>query len=262
VFLPASLDGTTDSRPVSPDVVETFRRQGFLTLSNLTTLDEIRRIRTSVEALYARLAQLPRHLIFDLGDAGAPEGAWQIPEINRVTVLDPALQHTLAFRRCRAIAECLLGGRVRYYWDHAIAKPPHNRSATVWHQDQAYTHADDPFKSVTFWIALQDVTPEMGCMQFIPGSHVGPLLPHHPRGHSGKAHALEAEGVDGTAAVACPLRAGDATAHLPRTLHYTGPNTTAKPRLAWIVEFGRRPSLRTLMRPARVLATLRTRFSG
>jgi ectoine hydroxylase-related dioxygenase (phytanoyl-CoA dioxygenase family) len=48
--------------------------------------------------------------------------------------------------------------------------------------------------------------------------------------------------VDSARAVACPLRAGDMTVHFPRTLHYTGPNLTAIPRLAWSLEFGpRRP---------------------
>jgi len=38
--------------------------------------------------------------------------------------------------------------------------------------------------------------------------------------------------------VACPLRAGDATVHLPHTLHQTGPNMTDDARVAWILEFG------------------------
>jgi hypothetical protein len=58
-------------------------------------------------------------------------------------------------------------------------------------------------------------------MQFIPGSHRGPLVPHErkdPRGHS-----LDAVGIDTARAIACPLPLGGATVHLPRTLHFTGP---------------------------------------
>jgi ectoine hydroxylase-related dioxygenase (phytanoyl-CoA dioxygenase family) len=87
------------------------------------------------------------------------------------------------------------------------------------------------------WIPLQDVSLEMGCMEFIPGSHLGPVLPHHPRGHDAAAHMMVADGVDPASAVACPLRAGGATIHTPRTLHRTGPNRSEHPRLAWIVEF-------------------------
>jgi hypothetical protein len=60
----------------------------------------------------------------------------------------------------------------------------------------------------------------------------------------------EAVGVDAAAAIACPLPLGGATVHLPRTLHHTGPNLTAMPRLAWSLEFAPRgrSSWRTLFR--------------
>jgi hypothetical protein len=48
---------------------------------------------------------------------------------------------------------------------------------------------------------------------------------------------MEAIGGDVARAVACPLPLGGATIHLPRTLHYTGPNMTDRPRLAWGIEF-------------------------
>ena len=53
----------------------------------------------------------------------------------------------------------------------------------------------------------------------------------------------EAVDVDPRGAVACPLRVGDATVHVPRTLHFTGPNLTASPRMAWSLEFGPRRGL-------------------
>ena len=40
----------------------------------------------------------------------------------------------------------------------------------------------------------------------------------------------------GSAAAACPLSAGGATFHHPRTLHYTAPNTTDVPRLAYPID--------------------------
>jgi ectoine hydroxylase-related dioxygenase (phytanoyl-CoA dioxygenase family) len=92
----------------------------------------------------------------------------------------------------------------------------------------------------------------MGCMQFIPGSHREQIRRHHRLQHLRHAHALEADNVDVTQAVACPLRAGDVTVHMPRTLHYTGPNSTPIPRLAWSLEFGPRRAL-----PGRVVAKAR-----
>jgi hypothetical protein len=185
--------------------------------------------------LYTRFTELPRHQAIDLGDIGWHDGAPRIAEINWAVRLAPQLKSTMTFVRCWGIAEQLMGCPLQYSgYDHAILKPPRNGSATAWHQDEAYKKPEDG-PSIHFWIPLHDVSVEMGCMQFIPGSHLGPLLPHRLR--DPRAHALEAVGVDESAAVACPLPVGGATVHQTRTLHYTGPNVTEHPRLAWSVEF-------------------------
>jgi hypothetical protein len=218
-----------------------FRRQGFVIVPSLTTPEDIALIRETLLGLYARFAELPRRQAVDLGTR-AVSTVPQIPEINWTIGLAPVLRHTLAFSRCAAVAGRLLGrAAVHTGFDHAILKPPANACATPWHQDEAYVDPRCAHETVHFWIPLQDVSLEMGCMQFIPGSHRGPLRPHRRRGGSAEAHALEAEGVDPSLAVACPVASGGATAHLPRTLHYTGPNLTDEPRLAWILEFGVAP---------------------
>lgn len=230
---------------LAPEQVERFRAAGFLVVPRFTTPEDVARIRALLLGLYARFERLPATQALDLGDEARPAARGQIPEINWTTRLVPELKRTLAFVRCGQLAEQLLGCAAAHTgYDHAIFKPPHNGRATPWHQDEAYTVDRGPFGSLTFWIPLQDVTVEMGCMQFVPGSHLGPLRPHHRRGHRPGAHALEAEGVDPAPAVACPLPVGGATVHLPRTLHYTGPNQTPHPRLAWSVEFGPPPRRR------------------
>lgn len=222
---------------LGPEEVARFYREGFLVIPRLTTPDDVAEIRRALNRLYARFHRLPRTQAIDLGDAARPDGVPQIPEINWTLRLAPRLRSTLAFARCREIAAQLFGGRAEHTgYDHAILKPPRNGRATPWHQDQAFTEDRGPFSSIHFWIALQPVTIEMGCMQFVPGSHLSPLLPHRPV--SEHAHAMQVDDVDLSTAVACPLPAGGATVHLPRTLHATGPNLTDEPRLAWGLEFG------------------------
>jgi ectoine hydroxylase-related dioxygenase (phytanoyl-CoA dioxygenase family) len=92
--------------------------------------------------------------------------------------------------------------------------------------------------SCNFWMPLQDTSLDMGCMEFIPHSHLGNLKPHHPVGHDPKVHTLETDGISGKNAVKCPLPAGGVTIHQPKTLHYTGPNNSDKWRRAWILVFG------------------------
>ena len=230
--------------------VARFHRDGFLAVTGFTTHEDLDEVARVLAGLYRRFQELfDARRAHDLGsdqDAARP-----ILEINQTVELEPRLANTLTFRRCAAVAERLLGGPVEYRFDHAIYKPPFNGAATSWHQDEAYA-LERKYLSAHFWVPLQDVTRDMGCMEFIPGSHRGALGRHHRRDRLRDAHALELVDLDTSQAVACPIRAGDATVHFPRTVHYTGPNRTATPRMAWALEFGPRRALR-----ARIVAKAR-----
>jgi hypothetical protein len=228
------------SSSVSGATIDAFHRDGFVVLRQVTTVEDLQRISQIMARLYRRYYALARERrAWDLGTGtDLPE----ILEINQTIELEPELEATPTFRACRALAEALLGRPVEYRFDHAIYKPAFNGRATAWHQDEAYT-LDPRLVTAHFWVPMHDVSVEMGCMQFIPGSHREHIRPHHRLQHLRHAHALEVDDVDTTRAVACPLRAGDMTVHMPRTLHYTGPNVTATPRLAWSLEFGPRRAL-------------------
>ena len=232
-----------------------FHRDGFAVLERVTTRADLERIARLVSVLYERFGELKRHRrACDLGP-GADRP--QILEINQILALAPALQETKTYARCQALAGALLGREAEYHFDHTIYKPPFNGAATAWHQDDAYVgwdkddvytqrHVDSDTRdpgpmTVTFWVPLHDVSIAMGCMHFVPGSHRQPMRRHRQR--TPGAAALEAMDVDTSRAVACPLRAGDATVHWGRTLHYTGPNLTPTPRLAWSLMFAARRRL-------------------
>jgi ectoine hydroxylase-related dioxygenase (phytanoyl-CoA dioxygenase family) len=227
---------------VSASTISEFHRVGFAVIEGVTTPEDLDRISRIMAGLYRRYRRLTRlRYAYDLGAATAG-GAAEILEINQTLELEPELATTLTFRRCQELAAQLLDRPVEYRFDHAIYKPAFNGRATAWHQDEAYT-LDPALVTAHFWVPVQDVTVEMGCMQFIPGSHRERIRPHHRLERLRHAHALETDDVDATRAVACPLRAGDVTVHFPRTLHYTGPNLTAVPRLAWSLEVGPRRGL-------------------
>jgi hypothetical protein len=224
---------------VKASQVAAFHRDGFTVIEEVTTRGEVEDIARLFARLYGRYRYFIRcRRAHDLGSG--TNDIPQILEINGTVELEPALRDTVAFSRCRALAETLLGKKVEYRFDHGIYKPAFNNAATAWHQDGAYS-LEPGLVTTHFWLPLQDVSVEMGCMHFIPGSHLEGLRPHRRR--HGHAHALEITDVDVSQAVACPLRAGDATVHFPRTLHYTGPNVTPWPRIAWSLEFGPRRGL-------------------
>jgi ectoine hydroxylase-related dioxygenase (phytanoyl-CoA dioxygenase family) len=236
---------------VSTALISEFHREGFAVIERVTTPEDLDRIARIMARLYGRYRHLARERhAWDLGVAGVGQTP-EILEINQTVDLEPELRETLTFSRCRALAEALLARPVQYRFDHAIYKPAYNGRATAWHQDEAYT-LDPTLVTAHFWVPMQDVSVEMGCMQFIPGSHRERVRPHQRLERLRHAHALETCDVDVSRAVACPLRAGDVTVHFPRTLHYTGPNLTGVPRLAWSLEFGPRRQL-----PFRLVAKAR-----
>jgi ectoine hydroxylase-related dioxygenase (phytanoyl-CoA dioxygenase family) len=67
-------------------------------------------------------------------------------------------------------------------------------------------------------------------MQFLPGSHRSEIIEHRNVG-LGAPLVLE-DAPDLSGAVACPIPAGAATVHHCRTIHYSGPNTSERPRRA------------------------------
>lgn len=237
------MTSATSAISLNASQIQSFHRHGFLALDRITSPDDVALIRRLLEGLFARFDELPGDLALDLGDVKNHAGAQRTPQINAAARFEPRLLETEFVANASAIARQLLGDDVTMRWDHAILKPPHNQRTTPWHQDQAYGvrssgRTNPVMLGANFWLPLQDVTVEGGCMQFIPYSHLGNLLPHHPVGHDPAVHTLETDGVDGDKAVPCPLPAGGCTIHQPRTLHYTGPNQTDIPRHAYILFFG------------------------
>ncbi len=118
-----------------------------------------------------------------------------------------------------------------------IFEPAHVGNVTPWHQDQAYHDPEMDERSINFWITLDDADALNGCMHYAPGSHVHDVLPHHRIGRDPSVHGLEVDDpeVFAEGAAACPLKAGGCVLHLAKTLHYAGPNRTARQRRAYIL---------------------------
>lgn len=246
------MSGVPTPRLTRKQVVS-FRQHGFLALDEpVTTAEDLEQIRELLDRLFERFDSMDPGHARDLGETARHSGVQQIPEIVDTRLLEPRLFNTVAFVNLRRIARQLVGARAHCPFDHAIFKPPHNGLATEWHQDLAYGVDIAPRKAVHFWLALQPVTVESGCMHFVSTSHVSGVMPHRLRAPN--AHALMIDHFDPVEAVACPLPAGGATIHGPFTPHYTGPNATDEIRRTWTVHFadtGLRNAPRALLRDRR-----------
>ena len=242
---------STFDRAPTVDEIAFFNENGFLAVERLTTDEEIAWLREIFEWIFdpanaeRRGAPVDRSGTHGAGAQSRLEGRLGqafFPEIRF-----PAILQTTFNRNARRYAAALLGvdeSRLSC-WGHMIRKPPGGR-AVAWHQDHAYWQPELDYRALGVWLPLHDVSVEMGAMQFMPGSHKRGLRPHRHEDDPAQNLLTIDEAVDAAGAVACPLKAGGATFHHCETLHYTAPNGSDRPRLAFPMEFELQPVRRTV----------------
>jgi len=225
--------------------IASFQENGFLRVERLTTDEEIAWLGRIFDHIFDperagrpgapldRSGELAADAPSKLSQAFFPE--MMFPEIMRSAFRKNAKRYAAALL---TVDEDRLSS-----WGHMIRKPPGGREV-AWHQDHAYWQPELDYYALGVWLPLQDVSVEMGAMQFLPGSHKRGLLRH--RHLEDPIHNLLTadEPYDASTAVACPLKAGGATFHHAETLHYTAPNTTDRVRRAFPMEFQLTPVLR------------------
>jgi len=216
-----------------------FREKGWLRLDAITTPEEVERLRVIFDRLFAERAGWKQGKSFDLVGAVDEGKAALLPQILNPVEFAPELADTHFRGKAFAIATRLLGEGTVPWFEHAIFKPAHIGAPTPWHQDEA--HRYDPgveYAQVSIWMPLQPATVENGCMSYISGSHLGPVLEHRSLGGDPKKAALECiDDFDRSSAEPCELPPGGAAIHHCRTLHSAGANTTGEPRRAYVLAF-------------------------
>ena len=83
---------------------------------------------------------------------------------------DPFWVRLISDDRLLDIAELFVGPNIALFASHYISKPPYDGQPVLWHQDGSFWPLD-PMEVVTLWLAVDDSTPENGCMRVIPGTH-------------------------------------------------------------------------------------------
>ena len=243
---------------LTTEQIEFFYRNGYLTVRGITSTEDLTKLRDIYERMFREQTGLAEGNYFDLSASG--DEVTMLPQITMMASYESRLRDSLLWRNIGGVARQLLGDTADHVFDHGIRKPPHGPK-TPWHQDYAYYGPGVRYRCVTFWVPLHDVTVENGCMWFVPGSHRGPLLTHHPLNDDPRIHGLEIADPEfgqeyastfcksGNGAVACPIKAGDCTIHDEMTIHGTGPNTTDEPRLAYGLAFGIRTRRSRVRKP-------------
>jgi hypothetical protein len=230
--------------------IEQFQNDGFLPFASGIPAAELQAIRQTLTELHDSNKGFREGALFDaigIDDGTEPS---RFPQILHPRSFAPSLVRGEFFRTAQAIARQLLGENIRFKADISLRKPAKIGAPTPWHQDEAFLDPAWDYQEVSFWLALQPTDQSNSCMEYIPGTHRGPVLPHGFPGGDNRIHALECvDGFDPVSGVPCFLPSGGCVIHTQRTLHYAGPNVSEQDRFAYVLIFDRVP---TLARPAKV----------
>jgi phytanoyl-CoA hydroxylase len=141
---------------------------------------------------------------------------------------DPRLKALSIHARLQALVTRLLGEAPALFADQALLKPPLIGREKPWHQDHAYFNVPLGTRVVGCWIALDEATPENGCMHVVPGSHrEGPVV-HFKR----RDWQICDTGVDRYHIYAVPLKPGGMLVFDGLLHHGTPPSQSPKRRRA------------------------------
>jgi ectoine hydroxylase-related dioxygenase (phytanoyl-CoA dioxygenase family) len=230
--------GTEEALPLRAAQIAAFDRDGFISIDALTDHAEVEALRGRYDELFRRASGFADGDRLELVAGGERS---LLPQIVNPERYAPELIAGRAYRNAQHIARQLLGEDFEPAGNHAIMKPAGHGAPTPWHQDEAYWDPRRAHRAISIWMPLQAVTLANGCMQFLAGSHRGPVLKHELI--SADAHGLRlAQALPAGPAIACELPAGAATIHAGRTLHFAGANASNAPRRALVFGF-RAPSV-------------------
>ena len=218
---------SVDVREVTDEEIRLYRENGWALLPELIS-------RTAAADLLAVL----KERMGEQGDErmNTPANVRNLEAFAKWYRLDDEseLFHALRYNRQLGRNSALLMGRdmpIRSLTSLAAVKLPkdaavdRSKGVTTWHQDHMATPAR--CTSLGFWIALDEITPEMAPMQFRNGSHHAGLL----------TPPMEDWGLLEDYPLSEPLHLmpGDATAHSSLVVHGAGLNESNRPRWGYII---------------------------
>lgn len=213
---------------ITDDQKKQFQEDGYFLLENVFTTDEMNKITVLIEGYQQRHEELLR----------ASSGNGGISRAGEITFTDHLAEHDSGLRAFAtrpefvALTTQLLGPDIDLYWNQSVFKQPEGKKEFPWHQDDGYTPVT-PSPYLTLWLALNDATPENGCISVLPGSHRRGLVEHTPSPIGLVCHSSD----DPDQGVMAPVKAGSMLVFQSLTMHKSGANTSSGPRKAYILQY-------------------------
>jgi hypothetical protein len=210
--------------------IETYRRDGLLKPPLRLPGEQVGRMRQSLDKLLRDNAHLAPetlvcpHIPYGRSHDEAAAAQW-LEYARHPGILDLVGQ--------------LIGEDIILWGSQVFCKPPRTGKAIPWHQDGQYWPIR-PIATCSVWVALDDATPENGCMRFIPGSHAsGSIYRHRLSDRSDVVLNQEVDPLqfDGLSGRDDMLRAGEFSLHDVYLIHGSNANHSPRRRAGFVIRY-------------------------
>jgi phytanoyl-CoA hydroxylase len=216
---------------LTTDQIASYRENGFIVVENFLSQDELASWREGVtEAVIDRNGvKIPGRQGKNEEADGINEDAdyysnvfdqllnlWQTNKKMELIMRDPRLG--------KMAAELAGVDGIRIWHDQALIKKPW-ANPTAWHLDTpfwSFSHRE----ALSVWVALDDATPENGCLYFIPGSHKKTSFENPGITKNMNAVFQFYPEFAQTKPFMATMKAGTASFHNGLCIHGAGPNMT------------------------------------
>lgn len=223
---------------LTQEQIRFYWKQGYLLVEDVVTAEQLKRLQEiTAEFIDASRQVSESNEVYDLDEGHSAEN----PRLTRIKLphkQHPIYDEILKHSGVTDVLRDLLGDNATLITAKLNTKAPGGGAAVEWHQDWAfYPHTNDDL--LAFGLMLDDVTPENGPLQVIPGSHKGPVLSHQMNGLFCGAVDPDDPDFDASKIVTLTGKAGSMTVHHARTLHGSSPNLSDRPRLILFYEIAK-----------------------
>ncbi|MFC4032397.1 phytanoyl-CoA dioxygenase family protein [Streptomyces polygonati] len=210
------------------DLVHDFRRDGFVCAGPLFEGDVVSRLKDGAAELIRRFTEdgqrLPDYWNYEVDGSQRPV-LYRVHQLEKQDWPEAELLHRPELAR---LAAEFIGDPVVPTAFALVLKEPVRAGGVPWHRDRSDV---GPGTVCNLSICLDDATPDNGCLEGVPGSH---LLPDD-------VDVLAVR--DAGPRVPIPVSRGDVVVHDVRLVHGSGGNRTDRWRRTIVIEFAD-PALR------------------
>lgn len=208
------------------EIAASFDRDGFAIVPNLFRREEVKVLKEDIQKILHEV-----RLESD-GEVSPTKFVDETGVYVGLAGRSGLFRQAMRDDRLLDILEAIIGPNVEFLSDKVVFKDTDRHVASPWHQDWPYWEGTH---KISVWVALDDATPENGCLKLLPGSHLGAVIHDGDMSDgSGFGHRIRPETVDESAAVTAPVEAGGAVFFHDLTMHASHPNTERRERWTWV----------------------------